>query len=80
MWLTRRNEMQASITTQRSGIVIAVLDEEAARITFACVIFAARFHDEIAPLARIVEQQLRIDVDRILKGDASYAGDPSRTR
>ena len=38
---------------------MAVLDAEAARVTFACVIFAARFHDEIAPLARIVEQQLR---------------------
>ena len=48
--------MQASITTQRGGMVVAVLDAEAARVTFACVIFAARFHEEIAPLARIVEQ------------------------
>ncbi len=29
--------MQASITTQRSGTVVAVLDAEAARVTFACV-------------------------------------------
>jgi hypothetical protein len=35
--------MQASITTERSGTVVAVLDAEAARVTFACVIFAARF-------------------------------------
>jgi hypothetical protein len=44
------------------------------------VMFAARFHEEIAPLARIVEQQLRIEVDGTLEGDVSYAGDPSRTR
>jgi hypothetical protein len=72
--------MQASITTQRGGKVVAVLDAEAASVTFACVIFAARFHEEIAPLARIVEQQLRIVVDGDLEGDLSYAGDPSRTR
>jgi hypothetical protein len=72
--------MQATITTERSGTVVTVLDAEAARVTFACVMFAARFHQEIAPLARIVEQQLQIDADRTLKGDISYAGDPSRTR
>ena len=72
--------MQASITTRRNGMVFAVLDAEAARVTFACVIFAAGFHEEIAPLARIVEQQLRIEVGGTLEGDVSYAGDPSRTR
>jgi hypothetical protein len=72
--------MQASITTRRNRTVVAVLDAEAARITFACVIFAARFHEEIAPLARIVEQQLQIEVGGTLEGDVSYAGDPSRTR
>ncbi len=72
--------MEASITTRRNGMVVAVLDEEAARVTFAWVIFAARFHEEIAPLARIVEQQLRIDVDAALKGGVVYAGDPGRTR
>lgn len=72
--------MQASITAQRNGMVVAVLDAEAARVTFACVIFAARIHEEIAPLARIVEQQLRIEVDGTLEGDVSHACDPSRTR
>jgi hypothetical protein len=72
--------MQASITTRRNGTVVAVLDAEAARVTFACVIFAARFHEEISPLARIVEQQLRIDVGGTLEGNVSYAGDPNRTR
>lgn len=66
--------MKASITTQKNGTVVAVLDAEAAQVTFACVIFAARIHEEIVPLARIVEQQLKIE------GDVSYAGDSSRTR
>ncbi len=72
--------MWASITTQKNGMVVALLDAEAARVTFACVIFAARIHEEIAPLARIVEQQLQIDVDEALAREVSYAGDPSRTR
>lgn len=72
--------MQASITTRRDGTVVAVLDAEAARVTFACVIFAARVHEEIVPLARIVEQQLQIEMGRTLEGDLSYASDPSRTR
>jgi hypothetical protein len=64
--------MQASITTERSGTVVAVLDAEAARVTFACVMFAARFHEEIAPLARIVEQQLQIEANGTLKGEGRY--------
>jgi hypothetical protein len=72
--------MQASITAQKNGMVVAVLDAEAARVTFACVIFAARIHEEIAPLARIVEQQLQIEGIGVVKGDDNYAGDPSRTR
>ena len=67
--------MYASITTLKSGKVVAVLDAEAARVTFACVMFAARLHEEIVPLARIVEQQLRIE-----EGDLFYAGDAGRTR
>ena len=66
--------MKASITTQKNGTVVAVLDAEAAQVTFASVIFAARIHEEIVPLARIVEQQLKIE------GDVSYAGDSNRTR
>ena len=66
--------MKASITTQKDGTVVAVLDAEAAQVTFACVMFAARIHEEIVPLARIVEQQLQIE------GDVSYAGDSRRTR
>lgn len=72
--------MQASIKAQRNGMVVAVLDAEAARVTFACVIFAARIHEEIVPLARIVEQQLQIECEGALKGDVSYAGNSSGTR
>ena len=72
--------MQASITTQKNGTVVAVLDAEAAQVTFACVIFASRIHEEIVPLARIVEQQLQIEGAGILKGDVAYAGHSSRTR
>ena len=72
--------MQASITAQKNGRVIAVLDAEAARVTFACVIFAARIHEEIAPLARIVEQQLHIEGFGFVKGEDNYASDPSGTR
>jgi hypothetical protein len=66
--------MKASITTRKNGMVVAVLDAEAAQVTFACVMFAARIHEEIVPLARIVEQQLQIE------GDIRYAGNTSRTR
>jgi hypothetical protein len=72
--------MQASITAQKNGTVVAVLDAEAARTTFACVIFAARIHEEIVPLARIVEQQLQIEGIGVGKGEIICAGDASRTR
>jgi hypothetical protein len=65
--------MQASIKTQKNGMVVAVFDAEAARVAFASVIFAARIHEEIVPLARIVEQQLQIEETSALKGEVSYA-------
>jgi hypothetical protein len=72
--------MQASIRTQKNGTVVAVLDAEAARVAFASVIFAACIHEEIVPLARIVEQQLQIESARNLSGEVGYAGHSSRTR
>ena len=72
--------MQASITSEKNGTVIAVLDAEAARTTFACVIFAARIHEEIVPLARIVEQQLQIEGIAVTSGEFSHAHDANRTR
>ena len=72
--------MQASIKAEKNGTVIAVLDAEAARTTIACVIFAARIHEEIVPLARIMEQQLQIEGVGVNQGGARHAGDASRTR
>jgi hypothetical protein len=72
--------MQASIRTQKNGTVVAVLDAEATRVAFASVIFAARIHEEIVPLARIVEQQLQIEGAGTLSGEVGYAGHSSRTR
>ena len=72
--------MQASIRTQKNGTVVAVLDAEAARVAFPSVIFAARIHEEIVPLARIVEQQLQIEGAGTLSGEVGYAGHSSRTR
>ena len=72
--------MEASIKTEQNGSLVAVFDADAARVTFACVLFAARFHDEIIPLARLVEQQLGITGFENTIGDVSYAGNPSRTR
>lgn len=72
--------MQASITAEKNGTVIAILDAEAARTTFACVIFAARIHEEIVPLARIVEQQLQIEGIGVARGDFNHAREANRTR
>ncbi len=51
--------MQASIERTRDGLVDVHLDLEAARAVFASVLFAARFHEDFAPLAPIAEQGLR---------------------
>ena len=72
--------MQASIRIQQNGSVVAVFDADAARVTFACVMFAARFHDEIVPLAQIVEQQLGITACQNLREDVGYVVDASRIR
>jgi hypothetical protein len=53
--------MQASINTNRDGSVAMQLDVEAARAVFASVLFASRFHEGLAPLARIAEEELRSD-------------------
>jgi hypothetical protein len=50
--------MQASIRKEPSGKVALLLDEEAAQAAYASIVFAARFHDGLRPLAKIVEQKL----------------------
>jgi hypothetical protein len=51
--------MQALIETRRDGSVDVHLDSEAARAVFASVVFASRFHEALAPIARIAEKRLR---------------------
>jgi hypothetical protein len=42
--------------------------------------FRSADHEEIVPLARIVEQQLQIEGIGLAKGDFNHARDASRTR
>jgi hypothetical protein len=51
--------MQASIERTRDGSFDIHLDPEAARAVFVSVVFAARFHEGVAPLAPIAEEGLR---------------------
>jgi hypothetical protein len=51
--------MQASIKMKSDGSVALDLDIEAARTIFASVIFAARFHERIAPLVEVAKEGLR---------------------
>jgi hypothetical protein len=50
--------MQASIENQPDGTIALHLDLNAAQAAFASIIFASRFHKDIAPLARIVDERL----------------------
>ena len=50
--------MRASINMKADGSVALDLDIEAARTIFASVIFAARFHERIAPLVEIAKEGL----------------------
>jgi hypothetical protein len=60
--------MQASIMNQRDGTIALHLDSEAARATFASILFASHFHKDIAPLARIAEEGLKADDSRSESG------------
>ena len=53
--------MQAAIKNMTDGSVALKLDADAARAVFASVLFAARFHEGISPLARIVKEELERD-------------------
>ena len=48
--------MQASFITHNDGTLELRLDKEAARASFASVIFAAKFHTKFAQLAEAAEQ------------------------
>lgn len=53
--------MRAWLKTLNDGTVALHLDLEAARAVFASILFAAKFHPDIAPLAQVAEQGLRGD-------------------
>ena len=53
--------MQASIKMKPDGSVALDLDIEAARTIFASVIFAARFHEHIAPLVEVAKEGLQLE-------------------
>ena len=51
--------MRAAFKTHNDGTVALNLDTEAARAVFASVVFAAKFHQEFALLAKVAEEGLR---------------------
>ena len=53
--------MQASIKMKTDGSVAMQLDVEAARAVFASVLFAARFHERIAPLVEVAKKGLQLE-------------------
>ena len=53
--------MQAAIKVKANGSVAMQLDVEAARAVFASVLFAARFHERIAPLVEVAKKGLQIE-------------------
>jgi hypothetical protein len=53
--------MYASIRTNADGSIAMQLDLEAARAVFASILFAARFHERIAPLVIVAKQGLDLD-------------------
>lgn len=50
--------MHADIKTKRDGTVLLRMDQEAARATFASVIFASRYHEGIGPLEEVAKRAL----------------------
>ena len=53
--------MQASIKMESNGSVAMQLDVEAARAVFASVLFAAQFHERIAPLVEVAKEGLQLE-------------------
>lgn len=50
--------MRATLETNNDGALTMLMDAEAARAVFASILFAARFHDTIAPLSTVAKQGL----------------------
>jgi len=56
--------MQAQVKTQRNGTVLLRMDAEAARATFASVVFASRFHDGVRGMEEIAKRALANDMQQ----------------
>ena len=50
--------MRTSFQTRKDGSMAIDADAEAARVIFASVLFAARFHDTIAALVPVAQRAL----------------------
>jgi hypothetical protein len=59
--------MRAAIKKMTDGSVALKLDTDAARAVFASVLFAARFHEGISPLARIAKEELERDAKKPMR-------------
>lgn len=48
--------MRATLQTHNDGTVAIRVDQEAAQVVFASILFAARFHEGITPLVEFAKQ------------------------
>lgn len=55
--------MQATMRTTNDGTITLHLDNDAARTVFASVLFAARFHEDVATLVEVATQGLKQTMD-----------------
>ena len=63
--------MQAAIKKMTNGSVALKLDADAARAVFASVLFAARFHEGISPLARLAKEELERGAKKpVMRGES----------
>jgi hypothetical protein len=69
--------MRTSFQTRKDGSMAIDADAEAARVIFASVLFAARFHDTITPLVPVAQKAL----DAASRGrDTDYSVPPAQIR
>jgi hypothetical protein len=60
--------MRATLETRNDGALALLMDGEAARAVFASVLFAARLHEGISPLATVAQLGLQLATGKSPKG------------
>lgn len=65
--------MQAAISFKNNGEIALRLDADAARVVFASVLFAARYHEGFGPLEQLARQGLDHESQKTMK-----RGEPCR--